>query len=114
MKRHCITELMYHLVLTAKYRRSFWIPDDIIMKAINSAKMAVHEWVNDKDHLHLLIEVSPTISISKSIEIFKTQTSRLMLQNYWRDWDRWSRGYHISTVGAEKDVVEEYIRRHFK
>jgi hypothetical protein len=51
MKRHCITELMYHLVLTAKYRKPFWIPDDIIQKAIHSAKMTVHEWVNDKDHL---------------------------------------------------------------
>ena len=114
MIRHCKLELMYHLVLTAKYRKPFWIPDDIIMKAINSASMTVHEWVNDSDHLHLLIELPPTISISKAIEIFKTQTSRLMKFQYCREWHSWSRGYHITSVGAEKEVIEDYIRRHFK
>jgi putative transposase len=114
MKLHCKFELLYHLTLTAKYRKPFWIPDQFIAQAANAAKMQLVEYNNDSDHLHMLIEISPTVSICKAIEIFKTQSSRLMLYHYCRDWDRWSRGYHITTVGAEKDVVEEYIRKHFK
>ena len=114
MKLHCKHELLYHLILTAKYRKPFWIPDQFIAQAANSAKMQLIEYYNDIDHLHLLIKVRPSISISKAIEIIKTQTSRMMLKYHWREWGKWSRGYHINTVGADKEVVEDYIRRHFQ
>jgi len=113
MRKHHKAELMFHLVLTAHYRKPFWIPDLLIAQAANSAKMRLVEYHNDSDHLHILFELPPTMSISKTIEIFKTQTSRLMKHFHCRDWDRWSRGYHISSVGAEKEVIEDYIRRHF-
>ena len=78
MKLHCKFELLYHLTLTAKYRRFFWIPDQIIAQAAASSKMNVVEFHNHNDHLHLLVEIPPSLSISKSIEIFKSQSSRLM------------------------------------
>jgi putative transposase len=114
MRKHHKVELLYHLILTAKYRNYFWISDDIIKQSAASAKMNLVEYCNDTDHLHMLIELPPTIAISKIIEIFKSQSSRLMKHYHCRDWHSWSRGYHISSVGAEEEVIKDYIRRHFK
>jgi len=114
MAKHHKAELLYHVILNAKYRKSFWIPDLLIAQAANSAKMKLVEYHNDTDHLHMLVKLPPSIAISKVVEVFKSQSSRLMKHFHCRDWDRWSRGYFVSTVGAEEEVIKDYIRRHFQ
>ncbi len=114
MRKHHKAELLYHITLTANYRNYFWIPDQIIAQAAASAKMNLVEFHNHNDHLHLLVEIPPSLSISKSIEIFKSQSSRLMKHYHCREWRSWSRGYFIRSVGPESDIVQDYILRHFK
>jgi putative transposase len=114
MNKHHKAELLYHITLTSKYRKYFWITDQIIAQAAASAKMNLVEFHNHNDHLHLLAEIPPSLSISKSIEIFKCQTSRLMKYFHCKEWQSWSRGYFIRSVGPESDIVQQYIEKHFK
>jgi putative transposase len=65
-----------------------------------------------RDHVHLLVSVPPTLSMSRLVQRIKGVTSRKLLQEnrglnkaYWGR-HLWSRGYFAASIG---DVTEEAI-----
>ena len=77
--------------------------------------------VDGGDHVHLVVAVKPSLSPEQVVRrlkqlsmeyLWSTEAARLK-RYYWRKDKRllWSRGYHVSTVGAvsEKNVLE-YVR----
>ncbi len=70
-----------------------------------------------RDHVHLLVSVPPTLSVSKLVQRMKGVTSRKLLQEnrglnkaYWGR-HLWSRGYFVASIG---DVTEEMIARYIE
>jgi putative transposase len=70
-----------------------------------------------RDHVHLLVSVPPTLSMSRLVQRIKGVTSRKLLQEkkglnktYWGR-HLWSRGYFVASVG---DVTEEAIARYIE
>ena len=68
------------------------------------------------DHLHLLLSIPPSISISKALQYIKGKTSRKLLQEFdvlrKRYWGQhlWARGYFAVTVGnVNSEEVQRYI-----
>lgn len=70
-----------------------------------------------KDHIHLLIDVAPKISLSKLCNILKTITSREIRKEfadflkpyYWKPIF-WKRGFgYTSAGGAPLTVLKQYI-----
>ena len=68
------------------------------------------------DHMHLLISVSPSISLAKIIQYIKGKSSRKLLQEFEhlrkRYWGQhlWARGYFAVTVGnVNTEDVQRYI-----
>ncbi|MGK7951707.1 MAG: IS200/IS605 family transposase [Xenococcaceae cyanobacterium] len=70
-----------------------------------------------KDHIHLLIDVAPKISLSKLCNILKTITSREIRKEfadflkpyYWKPVF-WKRGFgYTSAGGAPLTVLRQYI-----
>ncbi|VEP12091.1 transposase [Hyella patelloides LEGE 07179] len=70
-----------------------------------------------KDHIHLLIDVAPKISLSKLCNILKTITSREIRKEfadflkpyYWKPLF-WKRGFgYTSAGGAPLTVLKQYI-----
>ena len=62
----------------------------------------------DQDHVHFLASIPPRFSISKAINLIKSNTGRMVrekfpfLKNvYWGDDGIWSSGYFVSTVGLK-------------
>lgn len=69
------------------------------------------------DHVHLLIQLKPTISVSKAIQLLKGGSSRVVRQEFpeleeflWGD-SFWADGYFAETVGrVNEDMIRKYIQ----
>ena len=68
------------------------------------------------DHVHLLLSIPPSISVSKAVQYIKGKSSRKLLQEYEllrkRYWGQhlWARGYFVVTVGnVNSNEVQKYI-----
>lgn len=69
-----------------------------------------------KDHVHLCIEIPPKYPVASVIGFLKGK-SALAIARYVQTKDKnyvgqhfWARGYAVSTVGFELEVVKKYIR----
>ena len=76
---------------------------------------------HDKDHLHLLISIPPTVAVGKIVGIIKQNTSRALKQKfpflkevYWGTDAVWSAGYFVSTIGVNEQVIKAYIQNQGK
>ena len=124
---HSVYETQYHLVWGVKYRRKI-LKDYVKVELINSIKKVqktyptwyVHKINTDQDHVHILIEFPPDVSISEVVQKIKIQSSK-DLRSKFKFIDRiftksgiWSVGYYVSTVGLNEDKIKKYIEHQGK
>jgi putative transposase len=122
---HCVYKLSYHLVLVTKYRKEIITSDmlidlqSIFTRLCKSWGCKLLEFNGEKDHVHLLIEANPNITISDFVNNLKTVSSRLIRKQY-KDYVRkfyrkpvfWHRSYCIvSTGGAPLEIIKRYIEQ---
>lgn len=70
-----------------------------------------------KDHIHIVLEVPPKLSISQLMGILKGKTAikifksypELKRKPYWGN-HFWSRGYCVSTVGLDEEKIRKYVK----
>jgi len=69
-----------------------------------------------RDHVHMLISIPPKYSVSKVIGYIKGK-SAIHLARVYGERKRnfvgqhfWARGYFVSTVGRDEDVIRQYIK----
>src|SRR4030042_5079928 len=120
---HCTYYCEYHVVLVTKYRKAIFNRGIFAYISTKLAEITEHypliriKTVNhDKDHIHLLISIPPTISVGKAIGIIKQNTSKELKQKfdflkqvYWGTDAVWSDGYFVSTVGINEAMIHAYI-----
>lgn len=66
--------------------------------------------------MHFLIYIPPRFSVSRVINIIKSNTGRAVRERfphlkdvYWGDSGIWSGGYFVSTVGLNEEQIRKYI-----
>jgi len=71
---------------------------------------------HDKDQIHLLVSIPPTLSVGKVVGIVKQNTSKELKQKFpflkevfWGTDAIWSEGYFVSTVGIDGAMIHNYI-----
>lgn len=83
-----------HIVLPTKYRRKIFNDDtfSFFKKCVEiiSKRYPQIEINHDRDHVHTLISVAPSISVGNAVRIIKTNTIRQM-----REWDAFLEKKHI-------------------
>lgn len=120
---HCVYHCQYHIVIVTKYRKAIF--DEGIFAYIEKKLGEITEHYpliqfrvvnHDKDHMHLLVVIPPTMSVGKVIGIVKQNTSRELKQKfpylkqvYWGTDAVWSEGYFVSTVGIDEAMIHAYI-----
>ena len=115
-----------HIVFVTKYRHPVITEametrlKEIIEKLCKTQDCELLECKADlgkRDHVHLLIDVAPKISLSKLVNILKTITSREIRKEfaeelkpyYWKPV-LWKRGFgYTSAGGAPLSVLKQYI-----
>ena len=80
----------------------------------------------DKDHIHLLVNIKPTYSLCQTINrmkqmttnyLYRNETSRLWLRKFYyvKRLTVWTNGYFVSTVGqVSEKIVWDYIENQGK
>ena len=92
---------------------------NIIRQICNQLDVQIIQGHVSSDHVHLLLSVPPTISVSQLMQRLKGTSSRKLLQEYTelskRYWGRhlWARGYFaVSTGNITDEVIRQYIESH--
>ena len=69
-----------------------------------------------RDHVHMLISIPPKYSVSQVIGYIKGK-SAIQLARVYGERKRnfvgqhfWARGYFVSTVGRDEEVIRQYIQ----
>jgi putative transposase len=72
------------------------------------------------DHVHMLISIPPKYAVCQVVGFIKGK-SAIHLARVYSEKRRnftgehfWARGYFVSTVGRDEEVVREYIRKQEK
>jgi putative transposase len=115
-------------VIVTKYRKEVFNEGIFAYLEKKLAEITEHypliriEAVNhDKDHIHLLISIPPTIAVGKVVGIIKQNTAQglkqkfpFLKQVYWGTDAVWSEGYFVSTVGIDDAIIRAYIEEQGK
>lgn len=114
-----------HLVLVTKYRKSILdgqIDDDIkqfCMDVCNKNDVIIDMMNTDKNHIHLLVDVPPTLSPSSLVQYLKQETtyniwkkhSNDLKKHFWKKSILWSDGYFVCSTGdVSTQTILEYIK----
>lgn len=122
-KRHNKTLLLYHMVFPVKYRRK--VIDGMISGSIKEIcleigdrfEMEFIEIGTDEDHIHLLVQSVPTLSVDQMVRTIKSITAREIFRSYpevkkdlWGG-SFWTSGYYANTVGhyGNAEVIRKYV-----
>jgi putative transposase len=123
-ERHSVTDLKIHLVCVTKYRRPVFTASslDLIEQSFREVakKMdfQVLEFNGEEEHIHVLLEYPPKLSVSQIVNALKGVSSRRYGQAGLpkpHKEELWSPSYFAITVGgAPLDTLKEYIRNQDK
>ena len=113
------TNLLYHIVFRPKNSESV-IPIDkeeilyrYIWGFVRNKNGVLYRIGGMPDHIHMLVQLSPTIAISDFVRDLKI-TSGIFLENNKSDFPKfsgWARSYCALTYSkSEKDAVINYIK----
>ena len=125
---HCVYYCDYHVTMVTRYRKGIFNEGIFACVEKKLAEITEHyplikfRAVNhDKDHVHFLVSIPPTMTVGKVIGIIKQNTSRELKQTfpflkqvYWGTDAVWSEGYFVSTVGIDESVIQRYIEEQGK
>lgn len=120
---HCVYGIEYHIVFTTKYRRKIFnegVGQYCVIKMQEISKyypdIMILNAKTDQDHIHFLATIPPRFSVSKVINLLKSNTGRALREKfpflqevYWGDDGIWSGGYFVSTVGLNEEIIRKYI-----
>ena len=116
---HTTWNCKYHIVFAPKYRRQVIYGQ--LYKEIGAILRSLCEWKNVniveaemcKDHVHMLVEIPPKMSVSGFVGFLKGKSSLLIYERFanlkfkYRNREFWCRGYYVETVGKNKEKIKE-------
>lgn len=112
-----------HLVFVTKYRRHVFdsemltFCEDLMRDVCASNHVVLHEFNGEGDHVHLMVQIPPTVAIAIIVKKLKGSTSRHLRKRFWEKikpylWGNhfWSPSYCcVSCGGATIEKIREYI-----
>ena len=115
--------LKVHLILVCKYRKQLLttIGEDckqIMFEISQSSNFSIDIMEVDKDHIRLLLDIEPKISVSSIVNRLKVMSTNRLWKKYkdylqtqfWREKTFWSDGYFVCTTGnANMETIKKYI-----
>ncbi|SDJ30253.1 IS200/IS605 family transposase [Natribacillus halophilus] len=120
---HTRWDCSYHIIFIPKYRRKIFFKK--IRKDVGEVLRSLCEYKNvelvkesiSADHVHMYVKIPPKISVSQFMGYLKGKSALMVfdrfpeLRRYGNGRHLWAKGYYVSTVGLNKDVIREYIQQ---
>ena len=123
---HTTWNCKYHNVFAPKYRRKVFYGEKRL--EIGAILRELCEWKGVNiitaevcpDHIHMLVEIPPKMTISGFMGFLKGKSSIMIYQKWgnmkykYRNRSFWCRGYYVDTAGKNDKVIEAYIKNQLK
>ncbi len=120
---HTTHRLMVHLVWIPKYRKRVLVGEiakrieGLLRECAEVNKWRIDELNIQADHVHMLVQIKPNVSISKVVQYFKSGSSKAIREEFpklraflWGD-SFWADGYFAETVGVTNlKTIRRYIK----
>jgi len=93
---------------------------DFFHELARQKECRIHEGHLQPDHLHILISIPPKYSVAQVIGYIKGKSAIHIARTYmgqrknYSGMSFWARGYFVSTVGADEELVRAYIQNQEK
>ena len=117
---HVKWECKYHIVWCPKYRRKKLYGrirkrfGEIIYDLCRQKGITLVEGHAQPDHVHLCLSIPPKYSVAVIVGFLKGKSAIRMNEEFSNARNTgkhfWVRGYFVSTVGLDLEVIREYIR----
>ncbi|HPA84932.1 MAG TPA: IS200/IS605 family transposase [Deltaproteobacteria bacterium] len=120
---HTRWECKNHIVWIPKYRKKVMYHQlrnhlgEVIRNLARHKESEVIEGHLMPDHIHMLISIPPKYSVSQVIGYMKGKSAIHIARSYlgrrknFTGQHFWARGYYVSTVGLDEDMVRSYIKK---
>ena len=121
-QNHATWECKYHVVFIQKYRKKaiFGVIKkrlgDVFHELARRRESKIEEGHLMPDHVHMRISIPPKYSVAEVIGFMKGKSSIWIAQNVERKARNftghkfWARGYFVSTVGRDEEMIRAYIK----
>lgn len=112
----------YHVVFAPKYRRKVFYGEkrkevgEILRKLSEWKGITIIEAEVCPDHIHMLLEIPPKMSVSGVIGYLKGKSALMIYEKFgnlkfkYRNREFWCRGYYVDTAGKNTAKIKEYIK----
>ena len=119
---HTKWDCKYHVVFIPKCRRKALFAQlrkhlgDVFRTLTEQKESKIVEGHLMPDHVHMLISIPPKYSVAQIIGYIKGKSAIHIARVYigqrknFTGQHFWARGYFVSTVGADEELIKSYIR----
>lgn len=123
---HSRWECKYHITWIPKYRKKKIFGElrqylgEILRGLAKDRESEIIEGHLLPDHVHILISIPPKYSVAQVVGYMKGKSAIHIARNYmgrrrnFTGQKFWARGYHVTTVGRDEDVIRAYIKNQEK
>ena len=112
------TNLLYHIVFRTKHGKNT-IPEQhekelyaYIMGIINNKKSKLYRIGGTENHIHLLVDIHPSFSVSDFMKELKEYSSKWLMQNHnFPNFEGWAISFAAFTYSLkDKQTIIDYIK----
>ncbi len=119
---HSRWECKYHVVFIPKYRKRSIFGrirselGEIFRRLAEQKESRIEEGHLMPDHVHMMISIPPKYAVAQVVGFIKRKSAIHIARRYaevkrsFVGQHFWARGYFVSTVGRDEEVIREYIR----
>ena len=112
----------YHVIFIPKYRRRVLYGQlrrhlgEVFRKLAEQKESRIEEGHLMPDHVHMMIAIPPKYAVSQVVGFIKGKSAIHLARSYaersrnFVGQHFWARGYFVSTVGRDEELIREYIR----
>ena len=119
---HVKWDCKYHVVILPKYRRKVFFGKrrsdigKILRQLCQQKGVVLVEGNAMPDHIHMVLSIPPKYSVAMTMGYLKGKSAvrinRELLKTQGTLFGRsfWARGYCVSTVGLDEEMIRAYVR----
>jgi putative transposase len=120
---HSVWECKYHLVWIPKYRKKALYGQlrkrlgEVFHELSRQRECKILEGHLMADHVHVLMAIPPKHAVAQVVGFLKGKSAIHIARTFgsrkrnFTGEHFWARGYFVSTVGRDEQVIREYIRK---
>jgi putative transposase len=120
---HSVWDCKYHIVWIPKWRRKVLYGrirkylGDVFRELARQRESPILEGHLCSDHVHIYISIPPKYAVAQVVGFIKGKSAIHIARTFGGRAKNfvgehfWARGYYVTTVGRDEEVIREYIRK---